>query len=101
MRKLTEKARLVLGYVQEHEGENFVSADIAEEVGLSRQAVDGVLTRSLCRTDEEKGIVPFAKRVPAEIELTDEEGKTFHKEVKFIQLTKEGKAYDLNAIVED
>ena len=100
MRKLTEKSRVVLGYVQEHDGENFVAADIAEALGLEKRSVEGVLT-SLGRTNEEKGITPLTQRVEAEVELTDEEGKAFHKVVKFIKLTDEGRAYDLNAPVED
>ena len=66
----------VLNYLKEIGDTNVTSADIAEALGLEKKSVDGIVTAGLQR----KG---YAKRVPAEIEVTDEEGTVSHKPVKF------------------
>ena len=64
------------------------AADIAEALGMEKKSVDGIVTSGLQR----KG---YAERIPAEIELEDGS----HKQVKFIQATAEGLAYDHDAAV--
>ena len=80
----------VLNYLKEIGDTNVTSVDIAEALGLEKKSVDGIVTAGLQR----KG---YAKRVPAEIEVTDEEGTVSHKPVKFIKLTDAGLSYDHEA----
>ena len=87
---LKENSLKVLNYVKEHDGENMTAADIAEGTGLEIRSVNGIVTSAF----QKKGLM---QRTPAEIEVTDEEGKVSHKTVKFISLTAEGKAFDPNA----
>lgn len=89
---LKENSRLVFDFVKEHDGQDFTAADIAAETGLSIQSVNGIITSAFCRhKDKDKNPVPLMVRVPAEIE-DPETG--FHKGVKFIQLTDEGKVFN-------
>lgn len=82
-----ENSLKVLNYLQEIGDANVTSADIAEALGLERKSVDGIVTAGLQR----KG---YACRVEAEIEVTNDEGNTVHKPVKFIKLTELGKNYN-------
>lgn len=84
---LKENSKIVFNYVKEHDGDNFTAADIAEATGLEVKSVNGIVTSAFQR----KGLM---ERVPAEIEVTDAEGKVSHKAVKFIRLTAEGQAFD-------
>lgn len=85
---ISENALKVLNYVNEHDGVNMTSADIAAALGFEKKAsVDGIITGGLVRN---RG---FVVRVPAEIELDDGS----HKQVKFIQITDAGRAYDHEA----
>ena len=90
---LKENSKIVFNYVKEHDGENFVAADIAEATGLDVKVVNGIVTSAFQR----KGLM---ERVPAEIEVTDAEGKVSHKAVKFIRLTADGQAFDPDADAE-
>lgn len=83
---MSEKTQTVLNYLKEAGDANLTSADIAEAVGYPKKSVDGIVTSGLQR----KGL---AYREPAEVEVTDEEGKSVHKQVKFIKLTDEGKNF--------
>ena len=80
---VSEKSLIVLNYLKEHQGENMTAQDIADALDMPKKSVDGIVTSGLQR----KG---YAERIPAEIELEDGS----HREVKFIQATAEGLAYD-------
>jgi Mn-dependent DtxR family transcriptional regulator len=90
MKAISEKSKVVYDYLKSIGDENVTAADIAEALGLEKKSVDGIVTSGLQR----KG---YAERVPAQIEVTDEEGNTKFKDVKFIRLTEAGKAYDHEA----
>lgn len=95
---LSENAKMIYGYIKEHDGENFTAQDIADATGLAVKTVNGSLTMSFQRHSEkdedgEKVIVPLIERVPATIELEDGTSKT----VKFIKMTAEGRAFDPDA----
>lgn len=87
---MKENSIKVYEYVKANEGKNITAADIAEGTGLEVKSVNGIVTSAFQR----KGLMV---RTPAEIEITGEDGKVSHKEVKFISLTDEGKAYDPDA----
>lgn len=90
-----DKSLTVLNYLKEIGDANVTAADIAEALGFEKKSVDGIVTAGLQR----KG---YAKRVEAEIEVTNEDGTKAHKPVKFIKLTDAGKAYDHEkAVAED
>ena len=88
---VSEKSLVVLDYLKSIGDENVTAADIAEAVGMEKKSVDGIVTSGLIRN---KGL---AERFPAQIEITDEEGNTKYKDVKFIKLTEAGKNYDHDA----
>jgi Mn-dependent DtxR family transcriptional regulator len=90
---VSEKSLTVLNYLKEIGDENVTAADIAEALGMETKTVNGVVTAGLIRN---KGL---AERVPAQIEIEDEEGNKKYKDVKFIKLTDAGKAYDHDAAV--
>ena len=86
----------VYDYVKENGDSNITAADIAEATGLEVRSVNGIVTAAFQRhteVDGEKVPQPLMERVPAEIELED----GTHKQVKFIKLTDEGKAFDPRA----
>lgn len=84
---VSEKSLVVLNYLKEHNGENMTAADIADALGMAKKSVDGIVTSGLQR----KG---YAERVPAQIEVTDDDGNSFYKDVKFIRATDAGLTYD-------
>lgn len=86
MAALKPNSKLVFDFVKEHDGEDFVAADIAEATGLEVKQVNGIVTSAFQR----KGLM---ERIPAEVELADGS----HKAVKFIRLTDEGRAFDPNS----
>lgn len=83
---MSEKTKTVLNYLKDADGANLTAQDIADAVGYPKKSVDGIVTSGLQR----KGL---AYREPAEVEVTDAEGNTVHKQVKFIKLTDEGKNF--------
>lgn len=87
---LKENSKIVFCYVKDHDGENFTAADIAEATGLEVRSVNGIVTSAFQRKS-------LMERVPAEIEVTDAEGKVSHKTVKFIRLTDQGREFDPEA----
>jgi len=89
-RAISEKSMLVFNYLNDHDGENLTAADIASALGMATKSVDGVVTAGLQR----KG---YTERVPAVIEVEDENGNTVAKKVNFIKLTADGRAYDHQA----
>ena len=85
----------VFNYVKQHEDENITAKDIAAALDLDPRKVNGIITAAFQRhRDEEKNIVPLMQRVEAEVK-DPETG--FHKQVKFIQLTDEGRVFDPEA----
>ena len=90
---LTEKSLGVLNYLKENVGENMTAADIAEALGMERKSVDGIVTSGLIRNKN------YVERVPAQIEVTDDEGNKKTKDIKFIKVTDAGLAYDHDAAV--
>lgn len=80
--KMKENTRKVWDYVKAHDGEKFIAADIASELGLEIKSVNGIVTSAF----QKKGLM---ERVPAKIEV---DGET--KDVKFIQLTDAGRSFD-------
>lgn len=89
---VSEKSLTVLNYLKSIGDANVTAADIAEALGLEKKSVDGIVTSGLQR----KGLT---ERIPAQIEVTDDEGNAKFKDVKFIKLTDAGKAYDHEAAV--
>lgn len=85
--EMKENSVKVLKFVKEHEAENITANDIAEGTGLEARSVNGIVTSAF----QKKGLM---ERVEAEIEIED--GK--HKTVKFIRLTDDGRALDLDSI---
>ncbi len=87
---VSEKSLVVLNYLKEIGDANVTAQDIATALDMEKKSVDGIVTSGLQR----KGLT---ERVPAQIEIEDEEGNTKYKDVKFIKLTDAGKAYDHEA----
>lgn len=87
---VSDKSKVVLDYLKANAGVQMTAADIAEALGMEKKSVDGVVTSGLWK----KG---YAERIPAQIEVTDENGNKTYKSVKFIQATAEGLAYDHDA----
>lgn len=83
---MKENSKKVLNYLKSINGANVTAADVAEATGLEKRSVDGIFTSALQR----KG---YGVRVPGEIELED----GTHKAVKWLHLTDEGMALDLDA----
>lgn len=91
---LTENSKKVWDYLMSLDANDNVTAeDIGDALGMTKKSVDGIITGGL----QKKG---YTVRVPAEVEVEDEEGNTIHKAVKFIKLTAEGKAYNHQAAIE-
>ena len=69
----------VIKYLQQHNGENITSDDVAEALGMTKKQVDGAFTMSIQKQD-------YGERVPEEIVLEDGSKKT----VKWLRLNEEG-----------
>jgi hypothetical protein len=80
-----------LDYFKSIGDENVTAADIAAALGMEKKSVDGVVTSGLIRNKN------YAERIPAQIEVTDDEGNVKYQDVKFIKLTDAGKNYDHEA----
>ena len=80
---MKENSIRVLNYLKQVNGQQVTAADVAAALDLPKKSVDGIFTSAIQR----KGL---GVRVPAEIELED----GTHKQVKFLQLTPEGMAFD-------
>lgn len=90
---VSEKSLVVLDYLKSIGDTNVTAADISEALGgeaagFGKKSVDGIVTSGLIRN---KGL---AERIPAQIEVTDDEGNVKYKDVKFIKATAAGLAYD-------
>lgn len=86
---MTENSKRVLNYLKSINGQNVTAADVAEEMGLETEQVNGIFTAAIQR----KGL---GVRTPAEIELED----GTHKQVKFLSLTPAGMSFDPDAVEE-
>lgn len=88
----------VFTYVRDHEDENITAKDIASALSLDPKQVNGIITAAFQRhreeIDGEKVIVPLMQRVEGELEITTEDGKVKHEQVKFIKLTDAGRAFE-------
>ena len=87
---MKENSKAVLEYLKSINGADVTAADVAEALGLEKRQVDGIFTSAIQR----KG---YGLREPAEIEVTDDNGKVSHKQVKFLRLTNAGMALDPDA----
>lgn len=83
---MKENTRKVYTYLKEHDGNDHTAADVAEALGLEKRQVDGIFTSAIQR----KG---YGFREESEATMPD--GNS-HK-VKFLRLTDEGRAFDLDA----
>ena len=81
----TEKSKVLVNYLREHQGEDLTAADVAAALGVEKRSIDGTFT-SL-----QKKEVGF--RQEAEREMEDGS----HQKVKFLRLTDTGKTCDLDA----
>lgn len=88
----SDNAKVVYNEVKaaQEAGELVTAKDIAEKTGLSARTVNGVITGAFQR----KGLM-----VREEKSVENEEGKTVA--VKFIKLTDEGLATDVNAVPDE
>lgn len=87
---MSENTKKIWEYLKEQDGANVTAADIADALDLPIKTVNGAVTAGLQR----KGL---AERIPATIEVTNEEGNVVEKDVKFIKITSEGKSFDPDA----
>ena len=85
MAALSEKAKALLTYFQENDGDVTVH-DVAEAINMPVNSITGTFNSFV-----KKG---WAERVPAEIELED----GTHKAVKLLRLTEAGKGVDVDAV---
>lgn len=78
--------RKVFEYLKDNYEKNLTAADIATELNLTKRQVDGIFTRAI----QIKG---YGVREPDEV--TNPDGS--HEKVKWLRLTEEGLALDLDA----
>lgn len=83
---MKENSKIVFKFLQENPNADYTSAMVAEELGFSTKQVDGIFTSAI----QKKG---FGYR--EEDEVLGDDGK--HKVVKYLRLSDEGKAFDLNS----
>lgn len=83
---MKENTKKVFEYLKGIGNDNVTAADVADVLGLEKKSVDGIFTSAI----QKKG---YGVRVPAEVELDD----GTHKTVKFLKLTDDGMALDLDA----
>ena len=86
---MKENSKKVLNYLKEINGQDVTAEDVANTIDLTKRQVDGIFTSAIQR----KG---FGFREEAEIELED----GTHQKVKYLRLTDEGMAVDLDADAE-
>ena len=83
---MKENTKKVFEYLKGIGNDDVTAQDVAEALGLEKKSVDGIFTSAI----QKKG---YGVRVPAKVELED----GTHKTVKFLKLTSEGAALDLDA----
>ena len=84
---MSTNSKMVFEFLKENNGVDLTAADVAEALSLEKRQIDGIFTSAIQR----KG---YGIRVPGEIELED----GTHKAVKWLHLTDEGMALDLDAV---
>lgn len=82
---MKENTKKVFEYLKGIGNDNVTAADVANILGLEKKSVDGIFTSAI----QKKG---YGVRVPTEVELDD----GTHKTVKFLKLTDDGMALDLD-----
>lgn len=82
---MKENTKKVFEYLKGIGNDNVTAADVADVLGLEKKSVDGIFTSAI----QKKG---YGVRVPTEVELDD----GTHKTVKFLKLTDDGMALDLD-----
>ena len=83
---MSTNSKMVFEFLKENNDVDLTAADVAEALSLEKRQIDGIFTSAIQR----KG---YGIRVPGEIELED----GTHKAVKWLHLTDEGMALDLDA----
>ena len=83
---MSTNSKMVFEFLKENNGVDLTAADVAEALSLEKRQIDGIFTSAIQR----KG---YGVRVRGEIELED----GTHKAVKWLHLTDEGMALDLDA----
>ena len=83
---MSTNSKMVFEFLKENNGVDLTAHDVAEALSLEKRKIDGIFTSAIQR----KG---YGVRVPGEIELED----GTHKAVKWLHLTDEGMALDLDA----
>ena len=88
---MKENSKKVFKYLQTLDPSmNVTSQDVADALGFEKKRVDGIFTSSIQRKD-------YGYREEAEIELDN----GTHKMVKFLRLNDAGRAFDVDAPVEE
>lgn len=88
---MKENSKKVFKYLQSLDpSTNVTSQDVADALGFEKKRVDGIFTSSIQRKD-------YGYREEAEIELDN----GTHKMVKFLRLNDAGRAFDVDAPVEE
>lgn len=82
---MKENSKKVLQYLQEHNGEDLIAADVSAALGLEKRSVDGIFTAF------QKKELGFRE----EAERENEQGT--HDKVKFLRLTDKGLSFDPDA----
>ena len=83
---MSTNSKMVFEFLKENNNVDLTAADVAEALSLEKRQIDGIFTSAIQR----KG---YGVRVPGESELED----GTHKAVKWLHLTDEGMALDLDA----
>lgn len=101
MAKFKDNTMAVFNFIKAHEEEGITAKDIAAALSLDPRQVNGIITGAFARHKEEingeKVIVPLVVRVEGELEIEGADGSVKHENVKFVKMTKEGKAFNPDA----
>lgn len=90
---MKENSKLVLKYVQAHDGEQMTANTIADALGLGVRQVVGSINAYAKAIEGEKARPAYFTRVPGQ--ETKADGTV--KGVNFIELTPEGREVDVDA----
>lgn len=82
---MKESTKEIFNYVKSMDGQNITAEDISKATGIPLKSVNGSIGLGFVK----KGLMV---KVPATIEVDGEQ-----KEVKFVQLTDAGRAFDPDA----
>ena len=85
MAAMKENSKRVLTYLQDHQNEDLIAAEVAEALGLEKRSVDGIFTA-------------FQKKELGYRQETERENSDgTHTKVKLLKLTDAGVAFDPDA----